>query len=93
MDAGALAAGKLADLAVIDVSRLHLRPVGDPTAAVVYAAEAADVAMTIVGGTIVYEGGRCVAVDEEALIAEVDALAEALARAAGLDPNPVPHGA
>jgi 5-methylthioadenosine/S-adenosylhomocysteine deaminase len=87
-----VAAGTLADLAVIDLGRLHLRPVGDVTAAMVYAAEASDVTMTIVGGRIVYEGGRCVSVDEDALLAEVDARAEALARRAGLVSAPARHG-
>jgi 5-methylthioadenosine/S-adenosylhomocysteine deaminase len=91
IDAGVVAAGTLADLAVFDLGRLHLRPVGDVTAAMVYAVEASDVTMTIVGGRIVYEGGRCVSVDEDALLAEVDARAEALARRAGLVSAPARH--
>jgi 5-methylthioadenosine/S-adenosylhomocysteine deaminase len=86
IDAGVVAPGRLADLAVIDVNRLHVRPVTDPTWAVVYAAEPSDVTMTIVGGRIVYEGGRCIFVDEEALMAEVDERVKTLADRAGLAP-------
>src|SRR5207247_10320150 len=59
IDAGEIAVGKLADLAVIDLRKPHLTPRHRTVPAVVYSATPADVAMTIVGGEVVYEAGRC----------------------------------
>jgi 5-methylthioadenosine/S-adenosylhomocysteine deaminase len=82
VDAGVLATGKLADVTVVNLSNVHTRPAHRTVAALVYSAHASDVEMTIVGGRVVYEGGHCVFVDEQALIEEADArAAELLARA------------
>jgi 5-methylthioadenosine/S-adenosylhomocysteine deaminase len=84
IDAGVLAPGKLADVAVVDLSKIHTRPLHRTVAALVYAARASDVAMTIVGGRVVYEDGRCLFVDEEELIREADARARELVERAGM---------
>ena len=85
IEAGILAPGRLADLAVVDISRPHLRPVGNMAATLVYAAESSDVALTVVDGTVVYEAGRCQLVDEEGLMREVDSYAKAIAKRVGLE--------
>ncbi len=85
LDAGRLQAGALADVAVVDLDRAHLRPVNDPLATAVYAARGGDVWMTVVGGEVVFEEGRCTRVDEAAVLAEAQACSDALIRRAGLD--------
>ncbi len=84
IDAGVLATGRLADVAVVNLSNVHTRPVHRTVAALVYSARASDVEMTIVGGRVVYEDGRCLFVDEQALIEEADARAAELVARAGM---------
>ena len=84
IDSGVLAPGKLADVAVVDLNKVHTRPLHRTVAALVYAARASDVDMTIVGGRVVYEDGRCLFVDETELIREADARAKELVERAGM---------
>jgi 5-methylthioadenosine/S-adenosylhomocysteine deaminase len=85
IDAGQIAAGRLADLAVIDLQRPHLTPRHRTVSALVYSATPADVVMTIVGGEIVYQDGACTRVDEAEVMAEAQARAGDLVRRAGLE--------
>jgi 5-methylthioadenosine/S-adenosylhomocysteine deaminase len=85
IEAGVLAPGRLADVVAIDLRRPGLQPVGNVVAALVYAATASDVALTIVDGQVAYGDGRCPFVDEEALMAAVQDRAEALVSRAGLE--------
>ena len=85
IDAGQIAAGRLADLAVIDLQRPHLTPRHRAVSALVYSATPADVVMTIVGGEVIYENGACTRVDEAAVMAEAQARAEDVVRRAGLE--------
>lgn len=52
---GSIEIGKLADLAVVDLSDSRQVPTDDPAAAVINSTSAADVLMTMVGGDIRYE--------------------------------------
>jgi 5-methylthioadenosine/S-adenosylhomocysteine deaminase len=88
VNGGILAPGKLADIVVIDLSRPHLRPLHDPLTTLVYHADGSDVVMTIVDGTVVYEGGRATMVDEDAIRDEADARGAELAARAGLAASP-----
>jgi 5-methylthioadenosine/S-adenosylhomocysteine deaminase len=82
IDAGILAPGKLADVVVVDLQRPHLRPLHRVVSALVYSVRGSDVVMTIVGGEVIYEDGRCIRVNEEAVMAEAQARAgELIARA------------
>lgn len=85
LDAGVLAPGKLADVIVVDVSRPHLRPLHQVVAALVNSVRGSDVEMTMVNGRVVYEAGRCLLVDEVAVMEEAQARAESLLSRAGLD--------
>jgi 5-methylthioadenosine/S-adenosylhomocysteine deaminase len=85
IDAGQIAAGRLADLAVIDLQRPHLTPRHRTVSALVYSATPADVVMTIVGGEIVYENGACTRVDQAEVMAEAQGRAADLVRRAGLE--------
>lgn len=85
VEAGFLAPGRLADLAVVKLSGAHHSPLHRVVAALVYSASPADVAYTIVGGRIILEDGRCTLVDEEAIVEEAGARAGALVSTAGLE--------
>ncbi|RCG27172.1 amidohydrolase [Streptomyces diacarni] len=85
VDAGSLVAGRLADLAVVDLTAPHLRPLHDVMSTLVYAARAGDVTTTVVGGRIVHRDGHCLSVDEQAAAAEAQERADALLRRAGID--------
>ena len=84
IDAGVLAPGLLADIAVVGVNRPHLQPLSDPIATLAYAARGSDVDMTIVGGDIIYEDGRCLLVDEQSIMDEAAARSSDLLRRAGI---------
>ncbi|WP_433548292.1 amidohydrolase family protein [Streptomyces sp. CA-294286] len=82
---GSLTVGAPADLAVVTLDRPHLRPVHRTVATLVHSARGSDVEMTVVDGRVVFEEGRCVLVDEAALLEEAQERAERLLVRAGLD--------
>lgn len=77
-DAGRLAQGARADLALVDVDAAHHAPMHDPVSQLVYAARPGDVRSTIVEGELVYHEGEHRTLDREAVVAEAGATAEAL---------------
>ena len=64
---GTLEPGKRARLILVNLSGFHVLPFEDPATALVYAARADDVAMTIVDGRILFEDGHLTTIEEEAL--------------------------
>ncbi|EFF88614.1 LOW QUALITY PROTEIN: chlorohydrolase, partial [Streptomyces sp. e14] len=82
-DAGVLRPGALADLVVVDLGGVAVQPVHRAVSALVYAARAGDVVMTLVGGRVVFEDGHCPGIDEEQLAAHASELAGRLVRRAG----------
>ncbi|MDJ0924529.1 MAG: amidohydrolase family protein [Acidimicrobiia bacterium] len=84
-EAGYLAPGRLADMAVVRLSGAHHTPLLRVVAALVYAGSPADVAYTIVGGRVILEDGKCTQVDEEAVFEEAAAHANELVAAAGFE--------
>ena len=90
VEAGVLAPGMLADIAVVDLRGAHTTPWHRTVAALAYSAYAADVDMTIVGGRIVVEGGHSTTIDEEAVMADAQQRADELVRRCGLDGLRVP---
>jgi 5-methylthioadenosine/S-adenosylhomocysteine deaminase len=73
VDAGMLDPGRLADLIVVDLSTVHLRPVHDILQTLVFCARATDVRDTIIDGRVVMRRRQVVTVDEGALLEEADA--------------------
>lgn len=55
---GSLEVGKLADIVAIDLSGSHSAPTADPFSAIIGSATGGDIAMTMVGGKVLYENGR-----------------------------------
>lgn len=84
VDAGVLEPGRLADLVVVNLDQVHLRPVQRVVSTLVYSARGSDVEMTIVGGELVYWNGRCLRVDEPAAIEDAQHRAEELTLRLGL---------
>lgn len=84
IDAGSLAPGKLADVTVIGLEHPHLKPRHRTVATLAYSVRGSDVEMTIVGGKVIYEQGRCALVDEAAAMRDVQGRATDLISRAGL---------
>ncbi len=72
---GTLEPGKHADLCAISLAGAHTLPVHDPEPAVIHAARASDVVLTVAGGRVVYQDGRVLTVDEDALRREIGEVA------------------
>lgn len=85
IEAGSLAPGRLADMAVVSLTGPHHTPLHRVVAALVYSSSPADVAYTIVGGRVIFEDGRCTRVDEEAIMEEAQSRADTLVHTAGLE--------
>ncbi|MFE7274854.1 amidohydrolase [Streptomyces sp. NPDC057623] len=71
---GSLEAGKWADLIVLDLNAPHLRPLHDPWSTLAYAAHSADVRDTVVEGRVLMRDRALTTLDEEAVIADLEAL-------------------
>jgi 5-methylthioadenosine/S-adenosylhomocysteine deaminase len=77
-DLGSLTVGKKADVVLLDFRRAHLTPAFNPVGTLVHTAQGRDVAMVIVDGRIVVEGGHATLVDEDKIRLEGAAAARAL---------------
>ncbi len=62
---GSLTPGKLADFIVIDGRSPHLRPLRSPESHIVYSASGRDVAWVVVGGKVVVEEGKVLAISNK----------------------------
>ena len=73
-DVGVLAAGAVADIALLDLSADAFSPLNDVPRQLVYSETGASVRHTVVAGELVVEGGRATTLDEAALKAELRSL-------------------
>lgn len=80
---GSLVPGKLADVIVVDLDRMHLIPAYDPLSHLVYAARGADVRHVLVNGRLVVRNGRVVTLNESDLKAQVRAQAKKIGASLG----------
>jgi 5-methylthioadenosine/S-adenosylhomocysteine deaminase len=78
VDAGTLDPGRLADVTIVDLSGVHLRPVHDILQTLVYCTRASDVRDTIIDGRVVMRRRQIATVDEAALVEEADAVGQEL---------------
>ena len=84
---GSLEVGKRADVAVVELNRLHTSPEADVVSSLVYAAEAADVRSVVIDGRLVMDNRELLTMDEGDVVAEANTEAEVLMSQAGLDKN------
>jgi cytosine/adenosine deaminase-related metal-dependent hydrolase len=75
-DLGRLAAGAKADVVMVDLDNLWMRPVRDPLRSLVFTATSRAVDRVYVGGTMVVDGGRILTQDEEQLARDLQKAAE-----------------
>lgn len=68
---GMIRPGMLADIIVVDFSKPHLTPVYNPVSHLVYAAGAADVRHSIIGGRLVMKDRKLLTLDLEEIFAHV----------------------
>ncbi|MXZ52776.1 MAG: amidohydrolase family protein [Acidimicrobiaceae bacterium] len=84
-DVGVLAPGRLADLAVVDVTAPNCVPSRNTMTTIVNSVTAADVRTVVVGGRVVVEDARCVTVDEQEVITDAERAVANLSDRVGLD--------
>ncbi|MGH7263724.1 MAG: amidohydrolase family protein [Candidatus Rokuibacteriota bacterium] len=70
---GAVAVGRIADLAVYRLDSIPFTPLNDPLRQLVYAETGANLDMVLVDGEVVLANGRLTKVDEPALLEEIGA--------------------
>lgn len=83
---GSLEPGKKADLAMVDLNKLHSTPNDNANvyAKLVYQAKASDVCLTMVDGRIVYEEGELKTMDEGEVIREGNRVIKKVCQRAGV---------
>ena len=79
-DSGRLAVGCKADLCVIDTDTPQFTPMTDAACNVVYAAQGADVRLTMVDGEVLYRDGEYKTIDIEKAKAEAQRHTDAILR-------------
>ena len=79
-DCGKLAVGYKADLCVIDTDTPQFTPMTDAACNVVYAAQGADVRLTMVDGEVLYRDGEFKTIDIEKVKAETQKRKDAILR-------------
>ena len=65
--AGRIEEGYDADIIIVDAKKPHLQPLYDPTAQLVYSAQAGDIETVVARGKIIMENYRVLTLDEEAV--------------------------
>ncbi|MFL6337150.1 MAG: 5'-deoxyadenosine deaminase [Pyrinomonadaceae bacterium] len=71
-EVGSLEAGKLADLSVLELGRLHTTPRPEVVSTIVYAAEARDVRDVLIDGRPVLRNGELQTLDEHEVVAAAE---------------------
>jgi 5-methylthioadenosine/S-adenosylhomocysteine deaminase len=84
---GVLAAGRPADIILMDARGPHLHPAHDHLANIIFAAASADTRTVIIAGQVVMEDRRLLTLDDADVIARLE---ERLAPLRAGLPNPVP---
>ena len=77
-DSGRIALGYRADLCVIDTDTPQFTPMTDAACNVVYAAQGADIRLTMVDGEVLYQDGAYPTIDIEKCRAEVQRRTDAI---------------
>lgn len=77
-DCDVLAAGKKADMVILDLDTPNMQPLHNVVKNIVFAGNKTNVKMTVSGGVIVYEDGKFPTLDAEKIYAEANAAVKAL---------------
>ena len=78
-DCDGIAAGKKADLAVIDLHRPNMRPINNVPKNIVYSGSKENVRLTMVNGRVLYENGEFFIGEEpEKIYAEAEKIMETI---------------
>lgn len=75
-DTGSLNAGMKADIIVLDMDKMHLKPVYNPLSHVIYSAGGQDVCLTVCDGEVLYQDGKFLTVDVETISREAEKAVE-----------------
>ena len=78
---GSLAAGMLADVIIVEMSKARQQPLFDPVAQIVYASRGDDVVTTIVNGRILMRDRKVLTLDESKVLSEARAAADLVRKA------------
>ncbi|NJE85449.1 N-ethylammeline chlorohydrolase [Thermococcus sp. CX2] len=78
LKAGIIKEGYLADVAIIDFNKPHLRPINNVVSHLVYAANGNDVETTIVNGEMLMLDREVLTLDEEKILSEAEKVIEKL---------------
>ncbi len=78
---GSLAAGMLADVIIVDVSKPRQQPLFDPVAQIVYASRGDDVVTTIVNGRVLMRDRKVLTLDEAKVVADARTAADLVRKA------------
>ena len=70
-EVGSIEAGKKADIAIINLQKVHLQPVCDVINTIVYAANGHDVETVIIDGRVVMRDRKILTVDEQKILDRV----------------------
>lgn len=81
---GSIEEGKIADLVILDLNRTHFLSPDDIYSTLVYSAQASDVEMVLVGGRVIFQGGKVLTIEEEDVFQEARAIASLLRKGAGI---------
>jgi 5-methylthioadenosine/S-adenosylhomocysteine deaminase len=73
--AGALSPGAVADVVLMDLNTLPFIPLNDISRQLVYCEPARSVRTVIIGGDVVVSDGRCITIDEDAILRDIADLA------------------
>jgi 5-methylthioadenosine/S-adenosylhomocysteine deaminase len=85
-DIGAIEPGRKADLVLLDLTTINFTPLNDVLNHLVYCENGASIIEVMVNGQTVVRDGRCLLIDEQAVLAEIRELApEMLARHADVE--------
>ncbi len=76
---GSLAAGKKADLIVLNMNQPHLTPLYNIPSHLVYAARGADVVHSVIGGKVIMENRKLLTLDEDRLLSNARKMGEKIA--------------
>jgi 5-methylthioadenosine/S-adenosylhomocysteine deaminase len=82
-DLGALEAGKLADIALLDLSGLHHQPLYNIAASLIYSARASDVQTVICDGEVIMKDRQLLTIDKAEVVEQVRNSMARLSKASG----------